>query len=84
MEDKKMKFKKEPKFVKVTKYVIKIYLYGSCFCKFKSTPLTEEQVDQFYAELVATSDIMEFGSFYFKKEDFNYAKVKEVTVKERV
>lgn len=77
--------KKNFKVVKVEKFIVKIYLHKHHFCKFKSIPLTEEQIDQFYAELNdSTSPIMEFGTFYFDKIGLDYVKLKRVIVKEKV
>ena len=65
----------------VTKYVIEIYLIGKRNCVFKSIPLDEDEVEQFYNEMNENSKIMEFGTFYFSKDRFDYAKVKEVKIK---
>lgn len=97
-KEKKMKIPKnqvvkiEKHVIKIEKYIIKIYLNTSKFCAFKSIPLTEEQVDQFYAELIDNNSVMEFGTFYFNKAVFHHAiletviekKIETVEVKEAV
>lgn len=73
------------KIVKVEKFIVKIYLRKHRFCKFKSIPLIEDEVDQFYKELNDLKNpIMEFGTFYFDKASLDYVKLKRVIVKEKI
>ena len=62
-------------------YVIKIYLKHHKFCKFKSIPLDEEEVNQFLQEMNDPNLIMEFDTFCFNKNSLDYYKVKKVIVK---
>lgn len=57
----------------VTRCIIRIYLKGHKKCMFKSLPLDEEEMDQFYKEMNSEEPIMEFGNFYFYKKDLDYA-----------
>lgn len=75
---------KKPIYEKVEKFIVKIYLKGHKFCKFKSIPLTEEQIDQLYKELNMSEPVMEFDTFYFNKSCLDYIKLKKVIVKELV
>ena len=88
MEEKNMKMEKstskKPIYEKVEKFIVKIYLKDHKFCKFKSIPLTEEQVDQLYKELNMPEPVMEFDTFYFNKNNLDYIRLKKVIVKELV
>lgn len=79
MRKKEMKMK--PLFTIEERFIIYIYIKHKFRCIAKSTPLTEEQLDEFYAELNNNSLVMEFGEFYFNKCDFKYAKTKKIKVK---
>lgn len=79
MRAKKMKM--NPKFRIEERYILYIYLKKKWFCVAKSTPLTEEQLDEFYAELNNSDLIMEFGEFYFNKTELRYAKTKKIKLK---
>jgi len=72
------------KYVKVEKYIVKIYLKRHFLCKYKSIPLTEDMIDQFYEELNQDAKVMEFNDFYFNKDNLDYVKVKTVKIKEKV
>ena len=76
MRAKKMKM--NPKFRIEERYILYIYLKKKWFCVAKSTPLTEEQLDEFYAELNNSDLVMEFGEFYFNKTELRYAKTKKI------
>ena len=75
---------KKVKYIKVEKFIIKIYLKHHLFCKYKSIPLDEDMVDQFYEELNQDNKVMEFNDFYFNKENLDYVRAKSVKVKENV
>lgn len=62
-------------------YLIKIYLKGHKFCKFKSIPLDEEEVNQFLEEINNSDRIMEFDTFCFNKDSLDYYKIKKIIVK---
>ena len=62
-------------------HIIKIYLKGHRFCKFKSIPLDEDEVNQFLEELNNSDKIMEFDTFCFNKDSLDYYKVEKVIVK---
>ena len=75
---------KKIKYVKIEKYIVKIYLKNHLFCKYKSIPLDEDMIDQFYEELNQDNRVMEFNDFYFNKENLDYVRTKMVKVKEKV
>lgn len=68
--------------MKVIKYEISIFMKGIKKPIYTVDVSSEDDIDQFYEELCDDKPVMEFGSCYFAKDNFNYAKVKEKKVEE--
>lgn len=81
----KMKVTNKKSKTYLTYFVLYIYLKGSKACAFKSELMSEEEIDQFYAELNNSDRVMEFGTlergmFYFNKDEFKCSKTKKVKI----